>query len=441
MSCHSVRFSVIIAWLILVAVACHTEAIAVQGPDAPAFGPAVKQKERDVENVEGKKLSSFLLPIERALQGIQRRAAGDRSLKLLANEPIVPVDYTDAEGEPKGYRRALRAPTDDHIEIPTKGDAVSKRRPGSVAVHIEVRRRDIQEVISGGLYNGAVTWRTNNPHVFVKLFWCSQDPGVPDRLLTIVREELEREGLRLLPMHKLDRPVATTSERLSQLLPLDSLPPVAPPPKTEVASPQGPAKVFASPYDVVAAHNQAVAKKDWQAYARCLTPASQGAVIREVLFLAAMGGKKCPELIKTIEKHLKFKLIDASDFPGTFVQSKEAEEFLESMGKQPGEDAEAADAGLYEVFRKRVSDVPAFLADCFRQLPGPPEGYGKPIECEGIRIGGDKASGYWIDRRPVPDSKEAEERDVLHYLPRYFPIRFRRIGGSWLIVSMFGHDE
>ena len=124
-----------------------------------------------------------------------------------------------------------------------------------------------------------------------------------DRLLAIVREELGREGLRLLPMHKLDWPAATTAERLSQLLPPDGLPPVAPPPKIEVAPPQGPAKVFASPYDVVAAYNQAAAEKDWQAYLRCLTPASQiGAV--------------------------------------------------------------------------------------------------KPIECEGVRIEGDKASGYWIDSAP-----------------------------------------
>ncbi len=288
-----------------------------------------------------------------------------------------------------------------------------------------------------GRYNGAVTWKTDNPHVFVKLFWCSKDPDVPDRLLAIVREELGREGLRLLPMQKLDWPAATTAERLSQLLPPDGLPPVAPGPDVEVAPPQAPARDFASPYDVVARHNQAVAKEDWEAYARCLTPASQGVVIREVLFLAATGGKKCPELIKSIEKHLKFKLIDASDFPGAFVQSKEAQKFLESLAMQPDEDSEAADARLCEIFRRRVGDVPAFLADCFRQLPGPPEGYGKPIECEGVRIEGDKASGYLIDRPPAPDTKEAEKRGVLRYLPRYFPIRFRRIGGSWLVAFAY----
>ncbi|MDR3637212.1 MAG: hypothetical protein P4L84_25635 [Isosphaeraceae bacterium] len=324
MAVQTDRFPAFITWLIFVAVVCHNEATAAQGPHDLAVGPAVEQQ-----------LSSFLLPIERALQGIQRRAAGDRALKQLANEPIVPVDYTNAKGEPKAYRRAFASPTDEQIEIATKGDAASIRFPGHVSVHIEVSREDPQEVTLGGLYNGSVTWRTNNPHVFVKLFWCSKDPGVPDRLLAIVREELEREGLRLLPMHKLDWPVATTSERLSQLLPPDSLPPVAPPPKTEGALPQSPTRVFASPYDVVAAHNRAVAKKDWQAYALCLTPASVGP--------------------------------------------------------------------------------------------------GKPIECEGIRIEGDKASGYWIDRRPAPDFREAEKRDVLHYLPRYFPIRFRRIKDSWLI--------
>ena len=226
MAVQTDRFPAFITWLIFGAVVCHNEATSAQGPHDPAVGPAVEQQ-----------LSSFLLPIERALQGIQCRAAGDRTLKQLANEPIVPVDYTNAEGEPTAYRRAIASPTDDQIEIPTKGDAVSIRLPGHVSVHFEVGNRDPQEVILGGLYNGSVTWRTNNPHVFVKLFWCSQDPGVPDRLLAIVREELERQGLRLLPMHKLDWPAATPSERLSQLLPPDSLPPVAPPAKTEVASP------------------------------------------------------------------------------------------------------------------------------------------------------------------------------------------------------------
>jgi hypothetical protein len=292
-----------------------------------------------------------------------------------------------------------------------------------------------------GLYGGGVMWKTNNSHVFVSCGWFTRDLNAPDRLLAIVREELEREGLRLLPMQKLDWPAATTSERLSQLLPPDSAPPVVPQSKLVTASPQSPLRVFATPTDVVAAHNQAVAKKDWHAYARCLTPASQGAVIGEVLFVAGMGGKKCPELIKTIEKHLKFKLIDDSDFPGTFAQSKETQEFLESWGKQPGEDAEAADAWLYEFFRKRAGDVPAFLDDCFRQLPGPPEGYGKPIECEGIRIEGDKASGYRIDRRPAPAPEEVEKHGDTYYLPRYFPIRFRCIGGGWLIAYTFGQDR
>lgn len=441
MGCQIIRFSALMTCAIFVAGVCHTEGSAAQGPDNPAFGLALKQGKRDVENVEGEQLASVLLPIERALQAIQRRAAGDRALKHLADEPIVPVDYTFLGGEPKDYRRAIGSPTDDQIEIPTKGDAASIRLPGNVSVHIEVIRQGVDGDVSSGRYNGAVTWKTNNPTVFVKLFWCSKDPDVPDRLLAIVREELGREGLRLIPMHKLDWPAATTAERLSQLLPPDGLPPVAPPPNIEVAPPQVPPRGFASPYDVVARHNQAVAKENWEAYARCLTPASQGAVIREVLFLAATGGKKCPELIKDIEKHLKFKLIDASDFPGAFVQSKEAQEFLESLGKQPGEDAEEADARLCEVFRQRVGDVPAFLADCFRQLPGPPEGYGKSIECEGIRIEGDKASGYWIDRRPAPDAEEAEKRDVLHYLPRYFPIRFQRIGGNWLIAHTFDDDH
>ena len=58
----------------------------------------------------------------------------------------------------------------------------------------------------------------------------------------------------------------------------------------------------------------------------------------------------------------------------------------------------------------------------------------KPIECEGVRIEGDKASGYWIDRRPAPAPEEVEKHlDETYYLPRFFPMRFRRIKGSWLI--------
>jgi len=438
MWCQGCGLSAVIAWSMLVVVVCSIEVPAAQGPGDRAFGVAAEQQTVDIDVVDRQELSKALLKIERALRGIQRRAAGDHTLKRLADGPIDRSDYANAKRESKGCRLAIGVPTDDQIEVPAKGSVV--RVPGGISVHVEYLGRRPDADILSGLHNGLVTWKTNNPHVFVKLFWCSNDTGAPDRLLAIVREELEREGLSLLPMDKLDWPVATASERLSQLLPPDFAPPVAPRTETVAASPQSPAIVFASPRDVVAAHNQAVAKKDWQAYAICLTPASQGAVIREVLFLAQMGGEKCPELIKTIEKHVKFKLYDDRR-PGAFAQSKEAEEFFESSGEEPSKESEAADAWLYEVFRKRVGDVPAFLADCLRQLPGPPEGYGKPIECDGIRIEGDKASGYVIHRRPAPAPEEVEKQDETYYMPRYVPIRFRRIGGSWLIAFTFGDDE
>lgn len=341
MAVQTDRSRAFITWLIFVAVVCHNEATAAQGPHGPAFGPAVAQAKHETENVEIEKLSSLLPPIERALQGIRRRAAGDRTLKQLADATIRRQDYADAKGKPTAYKLSIGASTDDQIDIPTNGDPASMKLAGwvSLSLHYDPIEGDgigTDIDIASGAHNGTVTWRTDDPKVLVRMFWLTKDPGAPDRLLAIVREELEREGLRLLPTHKLGWPVATTSERLSQLLPPDSLPPVAPPAKTEVASPQGPAKVFASPYDVVAAYNQAVAKKDWQASARCLTPASQ-------------------------------------------------------------------------------------------------VGAGKPIECEGVRIEGDKASGYWIDRRPAPAPEEVEMHGDTYYLPRYFPIRFRRIDGSWLI--------
>ena len=65
MACRRVRFTAIVSWLSFVTVACCTEAIAAQGPDAPASRPAVTQQSRDVEEVKGTKLSSVLPPIER----------------------------------------------------------------------------------------------------------------------------------------------------------------------------------------------------------------------------------------------------------------------------------------------------------------------------------------------------------------------------------------
>jgi len=439
MWCQRCRVSAFITWTILVVVVCHTEATGAQEPDGQAHDPVVRKQAVDSELVDSQEMTKALQQVERALQRVKRRAAVDTTLEHLANATIRDDGYAKVKGYSKGGRLVISASTDDKIEIPTRG--APAKVPGEVGIHAEYLGKKPDPHTHSGLHNGGITWKTNNPRVFVGLFWCSNDSGAPDRLLTILREELDREGLRLLPMHKLNWPSATASERLSQLLPPDFAPTVAPRTETVAASPQSHPIVFASPRDVVAARNGALAKKDWQAYALCQTPAALGSDIREVLFLVQMGGKKCPELIKTIEKHLKFKLYN-DNHPGAFAQSKEVQEFWESSGRQHTEESEAADAWLYEVFRKRVGDVPAFLADCLRQLPDGLYGDDKQLECEGFRIEGDKASGYQIDRRPVPALEEVEKHpDASDFLPRYFPIRFRRIGGTWLIAFTFGHEE
>lgn len=435
--CASV--SGLIVGSIFVARLCSTTASAMQGPLPPAPAPAATQSEPEVKSYGGTKTPGFLLPIERALKRILRRTAGDRTLKPLAGATIERIDFPNAKGAIQGYSFRTGATTGDQIEIPTNGNPASVKVEGSLGLRIDYDPiendgvgTDIQAL--GGLYNGSVSWQTDDPKVVVEIGWLTKDSDAPDRLLAIVREELQREGLRLVPHEKTDWPAATPPERLARLLPLDPAPPATPRSKSVAASPQGRARVFLTPNDVVAARNRAVADKDWEAYARCLTPGTQAALIGEVLFLAEMGGKKCPGLIETIEKHIKVKLFDASKSPASNVHSKEAQEFFSSLEKPPGERDGSAETWVYEVFRNRVGDVPTFLADCFRQLPGPPEGVGKIIECGGIRIEGDKAAGYWIDRRPAPSPEEVEKHSNSYYLPRYFPMRFQRIGGSWLIL-------
>jgi hypothetical protein len=413
---------------------CLTEATEAQELDAPAHGAAVEKQTVDSGILDTQERSRAFLQVELALQRVQRRVDGDATLKRLANATIW-------DRRTKYGRLGIGAPTDDQIEIPTK--SVPVKVPGDISVAVEYCRESerMQGRVLSGLFNGIVMWKTNNPHLFVSLGWLTRDAGAPDRLLAIVRDELEREGIRLIPMHKLDWPAATTSERLSQLLPPVVAPLALPQPVAAggaPAMPQSAEKVFASPQEVVAAYGQARAKKDWQACARCLTPASQGAVVREVLFIAGMS--RSTDLIKTIEKHVNLKLLDDKD-PTEFAESKEVQEFLKSSERPPGDDDESQDAWLYEIFRKRVGDVPAFLADCCRHSPTYFFGDGEKLDCDRIRIEGDKAAGYLIVRRPAPDPKEVGEHGSEYFLPRYFPFRFRRIRGSWLIALTFGHEQ
>ncbi|WP_205679034.1 hypothetical protein, partial [Aquisphaera insulae] len=328
------------------------------------------------------------------------------------------------------FALSVHAPTNDQIKVPTRGDVASIKVSGDVGIRIEYASDEPKEIGESGLCDGIVSWKTNNPNIFVTISWITNDPGVPDRLLAIVREELGREGLRLLPMHKLDWPAATPAERLSQLIPPDARPSEAPVPRIVAAPPRKSGGVFASPQDVAAAYLQARAKKDLRAYLLCLTPASQGSLFRELLFVMHMSGTVEPA--RTIEERLKFRLFDSGNH---LLPSKELDELFTPPGKPYEGLNEGTDAWVCAYVQKRVGDVSAFLAVCMPDVPEPPLGDGVPVRCEGIRVDGDRASGYVIRRGPTPSLEEVEQHRVSRYLPRCVPIRFRRIDERWLIAS------
>lgn len=410
---------------------CRMAAADEQCTDAKANDVAV-----DEETVDSGELSKALLKIERALQRIQRRAAGDGTVKRLADATIQQYRYPNGKGGYKGGRISISAPTDDQIEIPTKRAPVTV--PGKIVVMVDYVRQ-VPDSTRSGLFNGNVTWTTNNANVFVALSWFTRDSSAPDRLLTIVREELQQEGLHLVPL-KRHWPIATPAERLSQLLPRSVLPPATRPPAGAEGAPVAPRrtkqvagekdKVFASPQDVVTEYRQAYAKKDWAACVLCLAPAARGEVAREFLFVAGMGNS--PKLANAIDKGLKLKL---SDDTGT--ESKEAREFFEPLAKLPTGDQEADNALLYATFQKRIGDVPAFIAELCQEAPI----LADCGEIDGIRIEGDKASGYFTIKHPPPDPKDVGEKIApTHCLPQYYPWHFRRIGGSWLFADAALHQ-
>jgi hypothetical protein len=429
---------------VLLLIVCHSASTDAQQTPDRAHSATLEKQILDGKFVDNQEMARAFAQVEHALKRVQHRAVGDATLKHLAEAKTWDDGYPKSKGYSTGGRLGIGAPTDDQIEIPTKNDPM--KVSGKIGVSVEYLGTKSTGMTLSGLYNGSVMWKTNNSHIFVTLGWFTRDSGAPDRLLTIVREEFEREGIRLIPMRKLDWPIVTTSERLSQLLSPTISPSVTSPlggkePTPVVSHPTekivgGRAKGFASPQEVVAAYRQALAKTDWHACVLCLTPASQGAVIRESLFLAGMS--RDPKLINTIETHLRFKYFDDNEV-AAMVGSKERKWFYKSLGEPPSGDGETVDNWLYQVFQKRVGDVPAFLTDCCLQSPEPIiADFG---EIDGIRIEGDKASGYYTIRRPAPEPKDIEKHPAEYYLPRYFPWHFRRIGGSWLIAFTFGHDE
>jgi hypothetical protein len=153
------------------------------------------------------------------------------------------------------------------------------------------------------------------------------DLKAPERLLTIVREELQKQGIRMVPAPKSVWPTATLPEYLAQLpssdgahavpSPLNSPPrqpvterPTASSGRTVEKADKGIAKLFATPEEVVDAYRRAYAKKDWRICFLCLTPEARGETLVEFFFVAGMGHS--PKLVKVIEKHIKVKFFMSS---------------------------------------------------------------------------------------------------------------------------------
>lgn len=363
---------------------------------------------------------------DRALRAVRARAAGDGTFKKLADAPIV------REGNLGRIALILACQTEERFLIPTRGEAGAVGGRGSFGVQV-VFDDDFPWKSRGGQQCGVAVWNTNLPRAFVELTWCSADPGSPDRLLGLVREELGREGVTLVPVGELEWPYATTAERLSQLLPPGGRP-SGPAKAAAVAAFEPEPPAFTSPSAVADAYRDALAKKDWKTYARCLTPASRAALFRQMLSSTTATRRR--DLAAAIEKHLK---CDVFDDEFGLRESKEMVALLDAPG-HPEENDEATDAWLYGSLRRRVDDVPQLLADCLRLWADPPPTDPQAFDCKGIRIEGDRASGYFERPRPAPTPDEVERHGAIEYLPDHEPVRFRRINGSWHIVQNWDYE-
>lgn len=441
MRCQGWGISALVAWSTFVLVACLPLSAAAQEPVGRAVGESMKKG--DGEAVDEKALSRARQQVERALGRIQKRAAGDRTLKRLADEPAGFTDYGS-----HGFRLIIGGSTGDQIEVPMKGDAAPVKLPGHVSVVVGCSTRigyGTTEDIHDGPYHGCVNWATSNPCIDVVMDWLTVDSDAPNRLAAIVREELDRENLRLLPTHKPKWPVVTNSERLSQLLPPDAPPAVTPRPANAPIVPKGLEGVFESPQDVVTAYNQAIANKDRRAYFRCLTPASQTYAILSILGYARLS--ESPELAKSLRKYFKNPTFadNSRAMDGDDIQDLDELWKGRSLARVDAPSDVwlcrlSEEAYLNAHYQRLLGDIPTFLADCMPLLQDWSLNDVEPLKCEGIRIEGDRAAGYDVIQ-PVPDPKKIEAGwNVRHYLPGYNPVHFLRIKGSWRIASMIVGD-
>jgi hypothetical protein len=393
------------------------------GPLAAADG--LERAERQA--VDAEERAKVVAKIESALKHIKRRAAADETLKPLASAAVEQETFPETNDGLQGKRIRLHALAEDQIEFDTT--AGPAKRPGGLQVLVEYVTKPPQLAVFSGLYNGSVPWKTNDPHVFVFLSWCTHDSDAADHLLTIVREELAREELHLAPTEKLDWPPATPSERLSQLLPPTHAQPAAKETDEKTAGEKAVdenANVFASPQQVVSAYRQAYAKKDWRRCAMCLSPAAQGAAIREFLFVTGVSPTMNRKLKPTFDKHLGPKPAEET------AEDREKTDVIRKIfAALPTGSEEVDNRLIYDGFHKQIADIPAFLADCWEAYPNLRD----LGEIRGIVVDGDKASGFYTWQNPPPTPEHVLPHCNPFDLPRFSPWHFCKIDGGWLFAD------
>jgi hypothetical protein len=387
------------------------------------------------QGVDNTKMVAALAKVERALHGVQTRAAQDGKLKPLARARIEHDRYPGTNGG--GIR--IDAKTDDWIALATQG--VPMRFSGRIEVEVTYTAQPPEWEPSAGLCHGRVMWKTDDPSVSVTLGWVTCDSKAPERLLKIVREELQNQGIRMVPAKSV-WPAATLAEHLSRLPSPDTNTAIA---GESVASPRPPMnqrqppntprpveagggaeKNFVTPLDVVTAYRRACATKDWRTCFLCLTPDARGATLREFYFVAGMGNS--PELVKIIEKHVKVRFFEDA---ARGLGSKEMDEVLKPAIKQVNGRQELDNTLLYQSLTNRINDVPAFVDKCCQRCALFAD-FGAVNE---VKMEGDKAAGYWTRTFAPPDPREPGGLSPEAYLPEYYPFHFRRIGGSWLLAD------
>lgn len=180
----------------------------------------------------------------------------------------------------------------------------------------------------------------------------------------------------------------------------------------ESPSPE-PEGTYGSPKAVYDAGFEAMKKKDYKTFMKCLSPESRDRIIAE---FAAAGA--VIRIMANLADDAKMKDI-ADDLDKTLAKHGLTKEAMAKFGaaKDPKEVEKAK-----KTLAALVKDKPAFMGDVVKLLEKLSTGKGKPDEGElkEVKITGDKAQGKIVSK---VNGKEMSQ-----------PIDFVKIGGSWHIV-------